>query len=91
MKKFFLMLAVASCAVFTSCNSDAEKPVEKTDAEKAAELAIDAEKAVAEGDMTKASELGAELVKILEANKDNADFEKQAEEAYNKLKEAEKK
>lgn len=83
MKKFFMMLAVvAGCAVFTSCKSDAEK---------AAQLAIDAENAVKEGDMAKAAELSAEAAKILESNKDNEDFLKQVDEAYNKLKEADKK
>ncbi len=83
MKKFFLMLAVvAGCAVFTSCKSDAEK---------AAQLLIDAQKAAAEGNMEEVLKLKAEADKIAEANKDNEDFEKQVEEAYNKLKEADKK
>lgn len=93
MKKIFLMLAVvAGCTVFTSCKSDAEKAVvEKTDAEKAAQLAYDAEKAMEEGNLEEIEKLQAEFNKLVEANADNADFMKEAEEAYNKLKEADNK
>ncbi len=77
MKKFFLMLAVvAGCAVFTSCKSDAEK---------AAQLTADSVKAYAEGNTEEAEKLAKEAEQIVEANKDNADFQKEYLEACAKL------
>lgn len=77
MKKILMMLVVAAgCAVMTSCTSDAEK---------AAQLTVEVAKLTAEGKTDEATKKAEELKAIMEANKDNKDFEKEYADACEKL------
>ncbi len=97
MKKFMTFAIALGCLAFTSCNKGADSNkdeaadkaaqiVEVSDVDKAAQLVVDIENAAAEGNIGRVNELQAELEKLIEANKNNPDFETQVWEAYNKLK-----